>query len=50
MYIKEDHNEDLIFADRNGITLEIYNCDSNTHEVTIGVDSNLNNYNSRDAS
>ena len=45
MAIKEDRDEDLIFLDRNDITLEVYNYYVNTHNVTAGVDNNYNNYN-----
>ena len=43
--IKEDRDEYLIFLDKNDITLEVYNYDVNTHDVTAGVDKNYNNYN-----
>lgn len=46
MAIKENINEDLIFADRNGSTLEVYNDDFSTHDLTVEVDNNYNNYNS----
>ena len=45
MAIKEDWDEDIIFTDRNGSTLEVYNGGVNTHDVTAGVDKNYNNYN-----
>ena len=45
MAIKEDCNEYIIFTDRNVSTLELYNGDVNTHDVTAGVDNNHNNYN-----
>ena len=50
MYIKEDLNEDIIFTDRNGITLEVYNYGANIHNSTTGVYKNYNNYDSNDAS
>ena len=49
MYIKEDLNEDIIFTDRNGIALEVYNDGANIHNSTAGVDKNYNNYDSNDA-
>ena len=48
MAMKGNRNEDLIFTDRNGITLEVYNDDFNTHNVTSGVYNKYNNYNSND--
>ena len=48
MTTKKDYDEDLIFTDRNGSTLEVYNDYLNTHDVTTGVDNNHNNYNSND--
>ena len=49
MAIKEDRDEDLIFTNRNGSTLELYNDSTNTHDVTTGLDNNYNSYNSKDA-
>ena len=46
--IKEDCDEDVIFTDIFGITLEVYNDDVNTHVVATGVDNNYNNYNRKD--
>ena len=46
MAIKEYRDADLIFADINGGTLEVYNDDVNTYDVTAWVDNNYNNYNS----
>ena len=46
---KEDYDEDLIFTDRDGSTLEVYNYYLNTHDVTTGVYNNHNNYNSNNA-
>ena len=46
MVIKEDCDEDLIFTDRNGITLEVYDNDVNKNDVITGVNNNYNNYNS----
>ena len=48
MVIKEDRDEDLIFADIKGRSLEVYNNDVNTHDVTTGVDNKYNNYNSNE--
>ena len=48
--VKEDLDGDLIFTDINGSTLEVYNDDANTHEFTVGVDNNYNNYTSNGAS
>ena len=48
MASKEDCDEDLIFADRNRSTLELYINGVNTHDVTIGPDNNYNNFNSND--
>ena len=45
MSIKEGHDEDPIFTDRNGSTLEVYNNDVNTHDITTGVDNNYNSNN-----
>ena len=42
---KESHNKYIIFTDRNRSTLELYNNDVNTHDVTAGVDNNHNKYN-----
>ena len=50
MAIKEDRDADLIFTERNGITLEVYNNDVNTHYIITRVDNNYNNYNSNDTS
>ena len=43
MDIKEDRDEDIIFTDRNGKTLEVYNDDVNEHKITAGVYNNYNN-------
>ena len=40
--IKKYWYEDLIFTDRNGRTLEVYNYVINTHDATTGVDNNYN--------
>ena len=45
MSIKEDCDEYIIFAEINRSTLEVYNDDVNTDDVTAGVDNNYNNYN-----
>ena len=45
MSIKKDSSEDLIFSNRNGSTLTVYNDDSNTHNIAVGVDNTYNNYN-----
>ena len=39
MAFKEDCDEDIIFTDRNGRTLEFYNSNVNTHGVTAVVDN-----------
>ena len=49
MSIKEDRDEDLIFTKRNRSTLELYDNDFNTHDVTARVYNNYNNYNSNNA-
>ena len=49
MAIKEDRDEDLIFTDGNGSSLEVYKNDSNAHDVTAGVDNKYDNYNSNNA-
>ena len=49
MAIKEYSNEDLIFADINGSTLEVYSNDINKPDIIAGLDNNYNNYNSNDA-
>ena len=41
MASKEDCDEDLIFADRNRSTLELYINGVNTHDVTIGPDNRI---------
>ena len=46
MAIKEDSDKYLIFTERNGGTLEVYNDDINTHDFTAGVDNKYNSYNS----
>ena len=45
MDIKEDHNKDIILADINRSTLEVYNYGVNKNDVTAGVDNNYKNYN-----
>ena len=49
MAIKEDCDEELIFSERYWSTLEVYDDDVNTHDVTTGVDNNYNNNNNNDA-
>ena len=49
MAIKEDCDEDLIFSERNWSTLEVYNNDFNTHDVTTAVDNSYNNNNNNGA-
>ena len=41
MVIKEYCDEDLIFTDRTWSTLEVYDNDVNTHDVTAGVYKNI---------
>ena len=49
MAIKENHDADLIFTNRNRSNLELFNDDANTHDVTVGVENNYNNYNSNNS-
>ena len=49
MDINEYRNKDLIFTDRNGRTLEVYEYDRNTNNVTAVVDNNYNSYNSKNS-
>ena len=48
MAINEYYDEDLILIDINWSTLEVYYYEVNTHDITVGVDNNYNNYNIND--
>ena len=48
MSTKVDCNEELILNDTKGSTLEVYNNDVNTNDITAIVDNNYNDNNNND--
>ena len=50
IYTKEYRNKDLIFTERNESTLEVYDNNASTHDVTAEVDNKYNHYKSNEKS